>query len=118
MKYLKCLGIIFIPILVLGIIYTSFYYFDIMGNNVFKWLSLITMILSLFIGCMYLGKKSKSKGWFEGLKIGLGISIIYFLISFLGFESFSIKNIIYYLVIILTSMFGSMFGIGNVKVDN
>lgn len=118
MKYLKCLGIIFIPILILGMIYTSLYYFDVMSGNTFKWLSLITMVISILIGCMYLGKNSKSKGWFEGLKIGLGISILFFLISFLGFESFSLKNIIYYLVIILTSMLGSMFGIRNVKVDN
>ena len=41
----------------------------------------------------HLGKNSKSKGWFEGLKIGLGISILYFLISFVGFESFTLKNI-------------------------
>jgi len=118
MKYVKCLGIIFIPILVLGMIYTSLYYFDVMGSNIFKWISLITMILSILIGCMYLGKNSKSKGWFEGLKIGLGVSLLFFMISFLGFESFSLKNIIYYLVIILTSMLGSMFGIRNVKVDN
>ena len=111
MKYLKCLGIIFIPILVLGMIYTSFYFFDVISGNIFKWISIITMIISILIGCIYLGKNSKSKGWFEGLKIGLGISILFLLIIFLGFESFSLKNLIYYLVIILTSMFGSMFGI-------
>lgn len=117
MKYVKCLGFIFIPIIILGILYTVLYYFDIMGSNIFKWISLITMIMSLLFGCMYLGKNSKSKGWLEGLKIGLGICLLFFLISYLGFETFSLKNIIYYLVIVLISMFGSMFGIRNVKVD-
>lgn len=117
MKYVKCLGFIFIPPVILGMIYTTLYYFDIMGSNVFKWLSLITMMVSLLVGCMYLGKNSKSKGWLEGLKIGIGISLLLFMISFLGFESFGVKNIIYYLVIILVSMLGSMFGIRNVKVD-
>ena len=82
MKYLKCLGIIFIPILILGMIYTSLYYFDVMSGNTFKWLSLITMVISILIGCMYLGKNSKSKGWFEGLKIGLGISDFIFSYKF------------------------------------
>lgn len=118
MKYLKCLGYIFIPVILLGMIVTLLYYFDIIGGNLFKYLTMGIFICSLFLGNTFLGKNSKEKGWLEGLKIGLGIALFFFIFNFLAFDNgIDIKSIIYYLIIILTSMFGAMFGIRNVVTE-
>lgn len=118
MKYLKCLGYIFIPVIVIGMIITILYYFDIIGNNLFKYLTMGVFICSLFLGNTYLGKKSKEKGWLEGLKIGIGIAIFFFIFDFLAFDNgVDIKSVIYYIIIILTSMMGAMFGIRNVVTE-
>lgn len=118
MKYLKCLGYIFIPVILLGMIITLLYYFDIIGGNLFKYLTIGIFICSLLFGNTYLGKNSKEKGWLEGLKIGLGIAIFFFIFNFLAFDNgINIKSIIYYLIIILTSMMGAMFGIRNVNTE-
>lgn len=118
MKYIKTLGIIIIPTFILGILYTTIYYFDLINNNIYISISIITFLLNIFIATRYLGKNSKNKGWLEGLKIGLILSSLFCVISYLGFNILNIKNITYYIVIILISMLGSMFGIKNVKVDN
>ena len=118
MKYLKCLGYIFIPVIVIGIIITLLYYFDIIGGNLFKYLTIGIFICSLLFGNTYLGKNSKEKGLLEVLKIGLGITIFFFIFNFLAFDNgINIRSIIYYLIIILTSMMGAMFGIRNVNTE-
>ena len=63
------------------------------------------------IGFIY-GKKTPSKGYLEGLKIG-GIYIFFLIfINLIFFQNrFSIHRIIYYCVLILSSTLGSMIGI-------
>ena len=58
-----------------------------------------------------LGKSTTKKGYLAGLKLGLIISIIFLSLNLIVFKSFQFKNIIYYLIIIITSIIGSMLGI-------
>ena len=116
MNYLKNIGISMLYIigfiLVLTLLSTALNYFNIIGKNTITVLKIIIPIISLFIGGYYIGKKSNKKGWLEGLKLSLIFSVILIIFNYLGFDnSFEIKNILYYLIIIISCIFGSMIGI-------
>lgn len=75
--------------------------------------------ISVFVGAYLLGKEANKKGYLEGIKYGLIITILFWILSFLAFdESFKISNLLYYLVILITSSIGSMFGINRKKEKN
>lgn len=116
MNYLKNIGISMLYIigfiLVLTLLSTALNYFNIIGKNTITVLKIIIPIISLFIGGYYIGKKSNKKGWLEGLKLSLIFSVILIIFNYLGFDnSFEIKNILHYLIIIISCIFGSMIGI-------
>lgn len=81
-------------------------------------LELISIILCLFINSFLLGKKASNKGYLEGLKLGSSISITYLILSVLIFSfHINFKTILFYILLIIISMFGSMVGI-NKKLDS
>ena len=119
-KYLKNISIsilyIIVSILILTFITTLFSYFNIIGEKTISIFKITIPIISLFIGGFYIGKRSIKKGWFEGLKLGLIFIILLIIFEFFALDiSFKGKNIIYYLIIIISSIFGSMIGISNKK---
>lgn len=115
-KYLKVLLYILVPMLILNIITSLLYYFNIAGNGIIDYLKLFTMVISMLIGGIYIGSKTKQKGWLEGLKIGAEVIIVLFIISYLAFDQgINIKNLIYYLILLASSTFGSMIGINKRK---
>lgn len=116
LNYLKVLLYILIPILILNIIMTSFYFFNIIENSSINYLKLVIVLLSMLIGGIYIGSKASKKGWLEGIKVGLEVIILLFLISYLGFDKgISIKTVVYYFLILTSSMLGSMIGINKRK---
>ena len=111
-KYLKSILYIFIYIILFSIIIGSLSYFNILGNTAVKIFELLAIIISMFIGSMYLGKHSNKKGYLEGLKIGLLMILLLFSFNFLGYDnSLSLTNLIFYGIILLSSIFGSVIGI-------
>lgn len=119
MKYLKNIGLSILytitSILILTLITTFFSYFNIIGDKTVSLFKIFIIIISLFIGGLYIGKKSNKKGWLEGLKLGLVFLIL--IIIFNIFTSFDLKNILYYFIVIISSIFGSMVGISIKKTD-
>lgn len=112
LKYLKALLYIIISILTLNIFISAFYYFNIIKDNTLTILRIITIIISMFIGGIYIGNKTNKKGYLEGIKISLIMIILLFLISYLGFgKSIKINTLIYYLIILISTTIGSMIGI-------
>ena len=120
MKYLKKLGMSFIYIigtlLILTLITTTFSYFNIFNDKVTSIIKIIIPIISMFIGGFYIGKNSNKKGFLEGLKLGLKLGLIFslFLIIFnylALFNSFEFKHLLFYIILIISSIFGSMIGI-------
>ena len=79
-KYLKVLLYILIPVLIFNIITTLLYYFNLIGSNVTNYLKLIMIVLSMLTGGVYIGSKATKKGWLEGIKVGLEVIILLFLI--------------------------------------
>jgi len=120
MKYLKDLGfsLIYIisSILILTLFITILSYFNIMGDKVVSVFKIIIPIISLLIGGFYIGKRSTKKGFIEGLKLGLIFSIILVIFNYLGLgNSFKVKYLLFYLILIITSILGSMIGINRKK---
>ena len=98
-------------ILVGGLISTVLYYFDITStkvNNIFLY---ATAILSLFVGSLKLAKELNYKGFITGLLYFLFWFIIMLFLSLVIFKaSFTLKSLIYYVVILLFSMLGGVLG--------
>lgn len=116
-KYLKSLLAILIPFLVCTLLLTLFSYFNILSNTIVNYVKMIIPILSLIIGGIYIGRRSKEKGWFEGIKIGLIFLVLLFIFSYLAFgEGMHLKTWIYYIVLLISAMLGSMIGINKKKM--
>jgi len=102
--------------LVVTFIITLLNYFNIIGLNFVNIFSYIVPFISFFIGSFILGKKSLSKGWLEGLKLGLICIFILFIFNFLAFDNgYTISNIILYIIVLISNILGSMLGIGTKK---
>ena len=113
-NYLKYFGILLLSIIIPIFILTIFNYFEIINNT--DVLKLIITLVSIFINSFYIGKNSKSKGYIEGLKFGIIFIIFISLFNLIFISDFKLKIIIYYILIIITSMVGSTIGI-NKKND-
>lgn len=113
-KYLIHFSITFFSIFLFLIITTTLYYFNIISPKIYNIIKLITFLLSIFINSLILGKNTSSKGYLEGLKLSLFLIFLFLIITLIT-KSFAIKHLLYYLIIIITSVFGGMVGISNKK---
>lgn len=94
----------------LSLILTSFNYFNILNNQVITIIKIIIPFSSMAIGGFLIGKLSEKNGWIQGLLLGISISIIIFILNLI-FKDFEFKNFIYYIILIISSIFGSIIGI-------
>lgn len=122
MNYIKNVGIsiawILCILIGLSIILTTMSYFNILGDKVTTVFKIIIPITSLFVGGIQIGKRSNKKGWLEGLKLSLIFLILLLLFNFLALNnSFEAKNILFYIILIISTMFGSMIGINKNKQE-
>ena len=115
-KYVVGLFKVLITVLVLTIFLTLANYFNLLGSVALNILKILIPLISLLYGSYHIGKRSKERGWLEGLKIGSGISVIVVLFNMLGLDrGFGLKLVIFVGIIILISVLGSMLGITKVK---
>ena len=119
MTYIKTYGLriiyIFIFIILSLLLTTTLYYFNIINNQTYKILKIIICLLSVFINSYILGKNTLKKGYLEGLKLSLIIIPILFIITIISKKTLKFRIILYYLIILITSIFGSMLGINKKK---
>ena len=123
MNYLKKLGkslIYVFSIMLVGIfIITLLNYIGFLNGKIFSFFQILILIISLFVGGFITGKKSKKRGWLEGIKLSSIIIVLFFIIGYLAFESLpQLKTIIYYIIIITSSIIGSMIGITKNNTNN
>ena len=116
MNYLKNVGISLLYIIgiivVATMLITIMNYFNILTGTALSISKIFICVLSLFIGGFVIGKKSSKKGWLEGLKLSLIFLILLILFNYLGLGNTpQLKNLIYYLIIIVSCIFGSIIGI-------
>lgn len=121
--YLKNIGIAFGfilgSLLSLTLLVTFLNYINIIGSKTLSIVQIIIPLFSLFLGGFVIGKRSLKKGWLEGLKLGGIFLLILILFQYLGLQiHFSIKIIIFYLLLLVSSIFGSMLGINKKTQQN
>ena len=110
MKYLKTIIFEFIVLLSLLLINTCLYYFNIISDNTNNIFEIFIFIITFILTGIYISRRCNNKNYLEGLKIS-GINIILFLLLSLLFRyKLNIKIIIYYLLIIIFTVIGSLIG--------
>lgn len=118
-NYLIAIGYFLLVVAVFAIILTIFNYYDIVTNKLFKVIKVLIPSLALFIGGYKVGNNANKKGYIEGIKLSLIVIVILFMFSYLGFNvSFSISLILYYIILIISSMLGAMIGINKKITSN
>lgn len=121
MTYLKKYGLrilyTFIIIIISLSIATALYYFNIINNVTYKVLKITLVLLSIFINALILGKNTQQKGYLEGLKLSLIIIPLFFALTIITKQPLKLRLLLYYLIILIASIFGSMIGISK-KKDN
>lgn len=115
-KILNSLLAFFIIILVGTLLITLINYFSLLSPKIISILKLIFPISAIFISSYRLGKQSEKKGYIEGLKLGI-IIILIFTTIILILDKFTLKSLLYYLILILTSILSSMIGINRKKLN-
>lgn len=119
LKYLKALLYMFISIVIFSFMLSTLNFFDIVGTGTMNVFQIISIIISMFIGGFFIGKNSNNKGYLQGIKIG-GIALaILFLLNYLGFDNgFSLSRVLFYLIVMISSIAGSVVGINKNKQIN
>lgn len=117
-KYFKSLIYIFAFIIFLSLIMTLFNYFNIINGIFLTIFKVFIPIISLFIGGFIMGKNSINKGWLNGIEIGLIVSILFLLLSLIFKCKLNWFSILYYLVLIIVSTLGGMFGISKGRIND
>ena len=116
MNYLKNIGVSLLYIicimLVLTFISTFFNYINLFNNSTMSILKIIIPVISMLVGGFIIGKKTGKNGWLEGLKLSLIFIIILTIFNYLGLDQkISLKTIIYYAILIISTIFGSIIGV-------
>ncbi len=114
--YLKGYGYLLGIVLISTLILTILNYFSLFGDGITNILKLIIPIGSIFGTAWFIGKKTSKRGLLEGLKYGAIIVLIMLILNslILG-NGFEVKILIYYLILLISAMFGSMIGINRKK---
>lgn len=96
------------------IIITIFNYFNILNFKIISMLKFIFPVIGIVVSGFILGKNSAKNGYIEGIKLGAIVVSIFLLLTVIN-KSFEVKSIIYYLVLLLSSILSSMIGINKKK---
>ena len=115
MKVLKKFDYIYkfiIFILIFTFLLTIFNLIFNINANILKFIILIGMILYSFIIGIKKGLNTENKAYTVGLKTGaINILILYILGCFMLSFSLPLRKIIYYLIILITTILGCIIGI-------
>ncbi len=90
---------------------TTLYHFNIISSNIYQTLKLIILLVNILISGIILGKKATSKGYLEGIKLGIFMILLCFLITLVTGQELKIRLLLYDSMILITSILGGMIGI-------
>ena len=116
MVYLKRIArsfiVSFTTFLISLLFFTLLCYLNILKGKGITIINLIVPIISIFAGSFNFCKKH---GWLEGLIYGFIILIIILLTNIFIYKGFIPRTLIYYLILLFSSMLGGMIGINKKK---
>ena len=120
MRYLKnlirTLGYISIIVIISTFILTLFSYFNIFNDNIIKIIKFIIPVISVLIGGIIISKRTNKKGIVEGTRLGIIIDIIFIFLSII-LSNFKTESIIFYIIILISSIFGCLLGVQKKRTD-
>jgi putative membrane protein (TIGR04086 family) len=114
----KCLLYTFSTILIGILIITILNYLNLFGIKLVSISKIFVLVLAIFIGSFRLGIKSAKKGYLEGIKYGIIVSIILAILNLIIYHDFELKDLLLYLIIIICSCLGSMVGMTKHKDES
>lgn len=120
MKYLRKIGygmaFTLGSFLILTLVLTLFGYINWFQGKMVHFVMIIIPIISLLLGGFVVGKMSEKDGWLEGLKFS-GIFLVFLILfNYLGLRATpEVQSIIFYLIMIVSTVLGSMVGINRKK---
>lgn len=100
-----------ISIVICLLLLTTLYHFNIISSNIYQILKLIILLVNILISSIILGKKASSKGYLEGIKLGIFMILLCILITLLTGQDLKIRLLLYDSMILITSILGGMIGI-------
>lgn len=74
-------------------------------------INFVFVAILMFVGGIIAGKKTSKKGYLEGLKLGGITAAILFLLNIIFTRHIDLYVVLYYIVIVTSSLIGSMVGI-------
>lgn len=115
LNYLKYIGMFILFIIGIALI-TSLINLTGLNTNLINKFSVILTALAFFIISAMASKSFSEKGYILGIKLGLLFVVLMIFINLIFFKSgFSIDRIIYYFILIFSSILGGSFG-KNLKI--
>jgi len=115
MSYIKSIFFNVLELFILLFLITILYYFNLINEKTFSILKLIILLLSIFTNSFILGKNTKRKSYIEGIVYGSILITILIIITII-LSKVQIKLLVFYPLILITSIFGSIIG-GTKKID-
>ncbi len=110
-KYIISISITLGLIIIFSFFINILSYLDILNIRTYKVLIMIFLVVSITIGSYLLGYNSINKGYLNGIIFGTIINIITIFISIVSKQELNKEKIIYFIIIIITSLVGSTIGI-------
>lgn len=107
MSYIKAIILNILELFILLFLITILYYFNLINEKTFSILKLIILLFSIFINSFILGKNTKKKKYLEGIIYGV-ILITILLIFTIILSKIKIKLLVFYPLILITSILGSI----------
>ena len=109
-KYLKELVIVITSSIISLLFLTILYYYDYISDTNYSFFKILSILIIIFYSSYRLGNKATSRGYLEGIKLSLIIILLLFSTTIV-FSNVQVKLLLYYSIIITTSILGSTFGI-------
>ena len=117
-NYLKYLSFSLVSILLGLLLISTLYYFDIISSNAVSYIRIFYIMLTIFISSFILGKNTDKNGYLAGTKFGIMHIVLFLLMGLLFFkDGIQLKIILYYSILIFTSILGSMIGINRKSIN-
>ncbi len=120
MKYVKEYGfslLKFLGFLLGGSLIMSLFYYFLLPTKITNIVAFLYMVLVFFFFGLSFGKRCENKGFIAGLKIGILLLLLLIFFNVIFYQSsFKFIRVIYYLVLLFSSVIGSSIGI-NIKKE-
>ncbi len=98
-------------LIILSFLSSILYLYTNMSYNINCLILFIFTSIAFFIINFFNGKKTLSKGYLAGLKLGGLLVIVFFIISLIAKDGLSLSKLVYYGVLLLISIIASSIGI-------